>query len=771
MYGSGAAPAAAEEPESGLNVWGFLRRRKSFVIVLSLLGCGIGYMMFQRQIPIYRSSALAQVIHKSSDRQMAMLVSERDLMDATFEIKSEGLLKPAIEKHRLGELLTLQNFSIDAAVQQVAGMLQVNPVSSSKIVEIAVQGSRAEEIPLIANAVAEEYVNRQRENYKDASVELDAALTRQREGLHDELKAKEEEYNEFRDRSGLMSDGKNPHRERQQAFLGKLASLSLEETSLKADLKTLEEAQRAGGSREAILMAIGRSSEGVTAAGGGIAFQPISEVDSQLGIEERLIPLLLEQKELEAKHGEDHPRVTAMQRRIDFTRQLLQQFVDSKKKLAEQSGLKAQDVAAAPAPLDFIAVYLQSLRQQLQSIAAEREALETQAAEAERLARALSNDENEDRSRRSEIDRLTKLFDAASTNVTERKVNIDMGGVKALVLQPARHGSLIFPSLSKFLSMGAFLGGFIGLVLGYLVEMADKSFRKPEDVIREFGVPILGHIPFFKEERLKRAAAESKLDRTAVCFHLPRSRPSEAYRSVRTAICFSALGSSHRVIQVSSPAAGDGKSTLALNLSISLAMSGKRTILIESDFRRPKVHKLTGVDNKRGIVDVLRGDAEVADVVQTTSVDSFFVMPCGSRPKDPAELLSRPEYEQLLQVLRQQYDYVIVDTPPLLAVTDPTSVAPRVDGVLIAMRLSRHTRELGRRTLEQLRDVGATVSGIVINGVEESDGYGYGTYRYSDYQYYDKNYEYRYGDYGNAKEDYFSDERADSSEADITLKS
>ena len=107
----------------------------------------------------------------------------------------------------------------------------------------------------------------------------------------------------------------------------------------------------------------------------------------------------------------------------------------------------------------------------------------------------------------------------------------------------------------------------------------------------------------------------------------------------------------------------------------------------------------------------------------------------------------------------------------MLAVTDPTSVAPRVDGVLIAMRLSRHTRDLGRRTLEQLRDVGATVSGIVINGVEESDGYGYGTYRYSDYQYYYKNYEYRYGAYGKAKEDYYSDERADSSEADITLKS
>ena len=766
MYSSGASPAAAEDHEAGLDVWGFLRRRKSFIIVLSLLGCGIGYMMFQRQVPIYRSSALAQVIHKSSDRQIAMLVSERDLTDATFEITSEGLLKPAIEKHRLSELSLLRGLSTDAAVLRIAGMTKVKPISSNRIVEIAVEGSRAEEIPQIANAIAEEYVNRQRDNYKDAGVELDAALTRQREELHAELKLKEKEYNEFRDRSGLMSDGKNPYRERQQAFLSKLGTLTLEETSLNAELKTLEGALHAGGSREAILMAIGKLSDSTSLA--HVASQSLSDATNGRSVDEQIVPLLLEQKELETKYGKDHPKVTAMQRRIEFTRQLLQQIVDTKTTLSDQV---PQDSVKTVDQPDFIAIYLQSLRQQLQTMEAERQALETQAADAERMARALANDENEERSKRSEIDRLTKLFDAASTNVTERKVNVDMGGVKALVLQPARHGNLIFPSLSTFLSMGAFMGGFIGLVLGYVVEMADKSFRKPEDVIREFGIPIIGHIPFFTEARLKVATTESKLDRTAVCAHLPRSRPAEAYRSVRTAICFGALGSSHRVIQVSSPAAGDGKSTLALNLSISLAMSGKRTILIESDFRRPKVHKLTGVDNKRGIVEVLRGESELADAVQATSVDSFFVLPCGSRPKDPAELLSRPEYEHLLEVLRQQYDYVIIDTPPVLAVSDPISVAPRVDGVLMAMRLSRHTRDLGRRTLEQLRDVGATVSGIVINGVEESDAYGYGTYRYSDEQYYYKNHDYRYGNYGKAKEDYYSDDHTELKDSAIVLKS
>ena len=761
MYGSNAA-ASAEDQDAGLDVWGFLRRRKSFIIVLAMLGTGIGYMMFQRQVPIYRSAALVQVIHRNADRRMDILVSERDLKDAAFEITSPSLIAPAYEKNQLGELTLLLGLSPVAAYDQIAGMTTVKTgLNNTNVVEIAVQGARAEEIPQIANAIAEEYVSKQMENYKDARGELDALLMRQREALHTELKAKEQEYNEFRERSGLMSDGRNPHRERQQAFLTQLASLSLEETRIKAELSTLEEALKSGGSREAMLMAIGKLSE--NSATGVVATQRIDDVaNSNRILEERMIPLLLEQKELEAKHGKDHPKVKAMERRIGFTRQLLQKFV-----VQEQAEPTAKaDVAPQT---DFIAVYLQSLRQQMQAIARERQDLETQAAEAERLARALGNDENEERSRKSEIDRLTKLFDNASSNVSETRVNADMGGVKAQILTPARHGGLVYPSLSQFLSMGAFLGGFFGLVLGYLVEIADRSFRKPEDVIREFGVPIVGHIPFMKEDRLKGAKVNNGMDRTAVCVHQPRSRPAEAYRSVRTAVCFSALGSSQRVIQVSSPAAGDGKSTLALNLSISLAMSGKRTILVESDFRRPKVHKLTAVENKYGIVDVLRGDAELADAVQSTSVESFFVLPCGSRPKNPAELLSRPEYERLLEVLREKYDYVIVDTPPVLAVTDPTSIAPRVDGVLLAMRLSRHTRDLGRRTLEQLRDVGATVSGIVINGVEESDGYGYGSYRYSDYQYYYKNYNYAYDNEGKAKGDYFSEDRSESTDADIVL--
>lgn len=754
MYGNNtAAGSGSEDQDGGLDVWGFIKRRKSFVIVLGIVGTVCGYMLFQRQVPNYRSSALVQVIHKSADTKLDGMLSERDLMDAAFVITSPSIVQPAVQKHGLAELSMMRGNSSEDVVNIVSGMLKIKTgATNTNVVEIAVEGSRAEEIPQIANAVAAEYVNKQMENYQDARGELERLLTRAKDELHGELKQKETEYNEFRERSGLMSDGKNPHRERQQAVLAQVSLLSLRETALKAELTTLEEALRTNGAQGAILILIGKTIENTSS---GPVVDPFADraLSSKKAMMDALLPLLVEQAELEETLGKDHPKVDSIKRRIKFA----QEHAEKIARMTPEE-LKAQESKADPRQ-EYIANYLQSLRQELASIKKERTELDVQAADAERLARALGKDENEDRTRTSEINRLEKMFDDVSSQMRETNVNANMGGVKAQVLTPARHGVLVFPKLSQFLGLGAFLGAFSGIALGYLVEMADRSFRKPEDIIREFGVPIIGHVPFMTEQRLKSGSESHPMDKTAVSVHLPRSRPAEAYRAVRTAICFSAFGGSHRVISVTSPAAGDGKSTLALNLSLSMAQSGKRTVLVESDFRRPKVHKLTGVENKVGLVDVLRGDAELVDAIVATSVPDFFVLPCGTRPRDPAELLARPQYEQLLQVLREQFEYVIIDTPPVLAVTDPCGVAARVDGVLICMRLSRHTRDLGRRTVEQLRDVGATIAGIVINGVEERDAYGYGNYRYSDYRYYYKNYNYKYGGYSSKDgNEYYADD-------------
>jgi capsular exopolysaccharide synthesis family protein len=740
---TGSSEAEAE----GMDLVGFLKRRKSFVVFLALLGVGVGYMMFQRQIPQYRSSSWVQVIHRNSDPRLKSMLAEKDLSDSDYVIKSPRTLTAAYQNHHLGELVTLRGLSEDDAVSRMAGMISTRSLSAN-VIELSATGGDPGDMRQIVQAASEEYVAAQRGNYKDASEELKDLLTKAREEFLEKLSAAEQDYAAFRGDSRLNTDGDNPFRARAKAAEQKVSSLELQKTELKAQLGQLEEAISRGGAREAVMLLVGKD----VSAGSASTAAVNDSVSSPRQIAQTLFPLMQQATLLELELGADHPKLKTIRLQIEMTREHLQRL----------SGLGAGSKAEDAVPVDFLTIYLQSLREELLIIERQQTDLQVMAELEDVKARDLMKEEIEDSNRKNEMDRLSRLFNETTMQISEVQVNSGMGGVSAQVLAPARHGSLVYPVITQFLAMGGFLGAFAGLVLGYLVEVADRSFRKPEDIIREFGVPIVGHVPFMTEDRLKAIdVAASKIDRTAISIHLPRSRSAEAFRAVRTAICFSAFGGTHRVLSVTSPAAGDGKSTLALNLALSLAQSGKRTVLVEADLRRPKVHKLTGVDNETGLVDLLRGDVEIDDAIQSTSVPDFFVLPCGKRPKDPAELLAKPQFEQLLQVLRERYDYVIVDTPPVLAVTDPCGVAARVDGVIVCMRLSRHTRDLGRRTIEQLRDVGATLTGIVINGVEERDAYGYGNYRYSDYRYYYKNYNYKYGQYGSKDgREYYADENA-----------
>ncbi len=739
------------DKEQGLDIWGFLQRRKSFIILLSLVGAGLGYLYFQRQVPRYTSSALLQVIHHSSDPRVENIMAERNLSDAQFVVSSRKLLAPCIEKHNLSQLETLRGLTEEDAVRRIAGMVSTRAMAAN-IVQLSCEGSNPNDTAQIANAVAQEFIAHQQESYENAVTKLQQLLTQAKDELGESLNTLENEYETFDKSSPLLSDGSNIHSQRLTGIQSKIASLVIHQTELKAELSALETALQAGGQREALLLVIGKETQGTAA---DVELRKESGSTDAKSMFQAIMPLLMEEAILSEEVGTGHPKLIALRRRIEITRGHLDAL----------AGMNPENLTQdSPQPkADFLSIYLNSLRHELNLQEVQKAQFQVLYNTEETAAKGLRDYEHQRTNFERRLARESSLLDDVQQQIRATELPTNFGGVSASVLTDARHGSLTYPKLSQFLGMGAFLGGFVGLVLGYIVEAADRSFRKPEELIREFGIPIVGHIPFMKEAALKKIPKDTLVDRTVVTLHLPRSRPAEAYRTVRTAVCFSATGSAHRVIQVTSPAAGDGKSTLTMNFAVSLALSGKKTIIIESDFRRPKVHKMTGVDNTVGIVDVLRGNAEIEDAIKETELEGFYVMPCGSRPKNPAELLARPEYEQLLAVLREKFEYVIIDTPPVLVVTDPCSVAPRVDGVILCVRLSRHTRDFGRRTLEQLRDVGANITGIVVNGVEETDAYGYGSYNYSDYRYRYKDYKYGYGyGYGDKKnEAYFAEAESD----------
>ena len=191
------------------------------------------------------------------------------------------------------------------------------------------------------------------------------------------------------------------------------------------------------------------------------------------------------------------------------------------------------------------------------------------------------------------------------------------------------------------------------------------------------------------------------------------------------------------MIQITSPLPGDGKSTIACNLASSIAQSGKRVIAIDCDLRRPQLTDNFDARERLGLTNVLNGECEPLDAAHATPIPKLSVMPSGPIPSNPAEALSLPLMNELLDYLREHFDYIILDTPPLLVVTDPSIVASMADAVAMTIRIRRKSKPNARESLNILNGVGANVLGVVINNSDEagsSDGYrGYGYYKYGRY--------------------------------------
>jgi capsular exopolysaccharide synthesis family protein len=257
-------------------------------------------------------------------------------------------------------------------------------------------------------------------------------------------------------------------------------------------------------------------------------------------------------------------------------------------------------------------------------------------------------------------------------------------------------------------------------------------------------------------------------------FH-PKTSWSESFRAIRTALFFSNQRCDSKVIQVTSAVPGEGKSTIACNLAISIAQSGKSVLLIDADLRRPRVSQIVGIECERGFAWLLdemkereiRSSDDVTDllgeVVHETPTENLSVIVAGDRPQDPAEMLASSRLDLFLECVRDRFDLIIIDTPPLLAVTDPSNVAPRVDSVLMVIRLNKNARPNAARAIRMLETLEANVTGVIVNGVGSRHAGRYGAYDGRD-GYYNGGY-YKYGagySYGSGGSGRFSEYYEDS---------
>lgn len=288
------------------------------------------------------------------------------------------------------------------------------------------------------------------------------------------------------------------------------------------------------------------------------------------------------------------------------------------------------------------------------------------------------------------------------------------GDVIAPALEPT---APVSPRPMRTAVLALVFGSMLGMGLAFLREFLDQSIRGDSQVTQIAGRPVLGHIPV----RAKSRAG----DVGPVTVTAPASQVAEAYQTLRANVRF--VGAAHelRTLLITSPHAGEGKTTTAANLAVVMARSGTRVLLVGLDLRRPTLFREFGRREGKGITAVLSGEADLSDVLLDVGVPNLQLLPAGAIPPNAADLISSPRMAELMLQLDDLADLVIYDSPPLLAVADSLEMAPRVSGVILVVDAKGTKRNALRTSVDRLTAVGSTLLGVVFNNVELSEPYSY----------------------------------------------
>jgi polysaccharide biosynthesis transport protein len=297
------------------------------------------------------------------------------------------------------------------------------------------------------------------------------------------------------------------------------------------------------------------------------------------------------------------------------------------------------------------------------------------------------------------------------------------------------------PNIPRNLGFALALGLTSGIGLAFLLEGMDNTVRTPEQAQVISGLPSLGMIPLGSKtaaetNRAGLSVAASKEAVELITLSRPQSQMSESYRALRTSLLLTSLGAPPKTILITSALPEEGKTTTSINTATVLAQKGTRVLLIDADLRRPSIHRTLGMGPRAGLSNVLTGGTTVQQAtVRSTLLPNLFILPAGTPPPNPAELLASSQMLDLLAELRDQYDHIIVDTPPTLSVTDAVVLSTRADAVVLVIRSGQTTKPALRRSRDILAQVNARVAGVLLNAVDLNS---------PDYYYY---YEYQ-GKYG-----------------------
>lgn len=631
-------------------------------------------------------------------RRMARLAAEK--------------MKPELRARLLGKEGTtaVSEEDLATAASRIHGMREIKPGKESRKFSITAVHTDPEVAAAVANAMMDAYVAYSLAQRQDSSVVAEAWLSARLDSLEDELKSAEEKLHDFRAKNQLLAislqDNISGLAQRIVGFHKKLDELLVKRIELAAEIQQLKRLKTADPATDPSVIMIKN---------------PIIEELKKAYAEEyrKLVSL-------RGNYLEKHPKIQAQEAVLESVRKEMQ-----------------NEAALA------LAVLKAKYRVVLATESQVKQALK----EAEQEAMRLSGKSLEFKRMERVTQQKAKYYEMLLSRYVEsglaKKLNTNNVRMLDRAVVPEAPFS---PKLHINLAIAFALGLVLGLGLVFLLHFMDNTVKTQEDVEHLVGLPYLGLLPSIasdkKGNRKKGAkpAPEGELlpeSPDLYQWQNPKSQVAEHCRSIRTNLLFMSPDKPAKALLITSSVPREGKTTVAINTAISMAQSGERVVIIDTDMRRPRVHKAFALRPKHGFSAALVGEKELDDVIHESPIENLSVIPCGATPPNPAELLHTKRFGELLEQLRGRFDRIVFDSPPVGAVTDPVILSRAADGTILVVKTGVTARQLLAKTGRVLADVNANLLGVVLNDIDpERRTYG----GYYHYYYYRQRYYSYYGE-------------------------
>ncbi|MFC6645038.1 GumC family protein [Granulicella cerasi] len=706
------APQTAKE--SGLlDALTTLRKRKWIILAFCLGGILLGLVRYHRQPRLYEavgsleigggsSSALRQAsaagrgagfggsdLSSSTQTQIAILQSHTLLLSVARD------LDLANNPDFWGAKGTMPHRSVDdplvqaQVVAMLNGTLNISALQKTDIITVTSRTGSAKLSADIVNRLMTDYIHRNMQTRFDATKRASSFLSGQLDDLKQKVEDSQAKVIELGKRIGVL--GFDPTKNQITSNLDTLTK-AVGEAEVHRILS---------GSRYSILRNMDPG-----ALDASIDASRLTGASALSALRAQREGELVKLAELSQQYGPKHPEVEAIQREVN---ELNKQINVEQNRLLTQA---REEFAAARA-----------------EEGGTRSALEDEKADAYRLRDDLLQYtllQRDFESSRTLYDSLQNQLRSAGITAGLEATEIDIVDYATPPVMPSMQPR------STIMMVNFVVATLLGLIIAFIVDALDTGIHTVSELEQISGLPSLALIP--RARRIAEGATLTVAQRNLALLNAPRSQFAESFRALRTSLLLSTPGSEPQVILVTSSIPNEGKTTAAMNLACVLAQRDMRVLLIDADLRRPSIHHRLGLNGKKGLTSILSGSADLESVIQNLpEIPTLDVLVSGPVPPFPQEMLGSEDMRQLLLEARQKYTHIIIDSPPLLSVTDSQILAREVDTVVLMVRYGKSTRQSVRRGREMLQRAGARVAGIALNAVDTNSPEYYSYYGYSGY--------------------------------------